>query len=265
MADLLGAGGREGRPLGPSTVRYVHRIVRKALHEAVRSNPLFRNPADLAKPPRANPPGNFKTWNAEELRTFLGACATQRLYAALRLAAMTGMRRGEVLGLRWRDVEVDQSRLAVVQALILVENKLTFSQPKTARGRRLVALDGETIAVLKAHRARQNAEKLALGAAYQDGGLVFAKEDGSPVHPGHLTVLFQRLARQAGLPRIRLHELRHSHATLAFAAGVHPKVVSERLGHASPAFTMQVYSGSVQALHDEAAKTIAAAVAGRKA
>lgn len=242
-ADLLQSGGRDGRALSPSTVRYVHRIVRKALAEAVRANRIFRNPADLARPPRANASGNFKTWSVEELRVFLTACGGERLHAALRLAAMTGMRRGEVLGLRWRDVELDQKRLTVAQALILVENKLTFSQPKTARGRRLVALDAETVALLRAHRARQNEEKLALGPGYEDSGLVFAKEDGTPVNPNHLTVLFQRIAQRAGLPRIRLHELRHSHATLAFASGVHPKVVSERLGHANPAFTMQVYSG----------------------
>ncbi len=147
----------------------------------------------------------MKTWSGPELRTFLDSAVNERLYAAFLLAATTGMRRGEVLGLHWRDLDLDASRASVTQTLIAVRGELTFSTPKTAKGRRLVALDAFTVAALREHRRSQLVERLALGSQYLDADLVFCQENGEPVHPDRFSDLFNRLVKAAALPRIRLH------------------------------------------------------------
>jgi integrase len=140
----------------------------------------------------------------------------------------------------------------------MVDNVPTWSEPKTAKGRRSVPLPAETVAALRAHRAHQLKERLALGTGYRDEDLVFCREDGTTFHPGTFERTFDRLAAQAGLPPIRLHDLRHTFATLALSAGVHPKVVSEILGHASISITLDTYSHAVPAMQEEAATRIAA-------
>jgi integrase len=179
------------------------------------------------------------------------------LAAAWRLAALTGMRRGEVLGLRWADLDLDEGWLAVCQTLVVVDNQICVSQPKTARGRRRIALDPVTISALRGHRRAQAAERLVAGPGWSDTGLLFTHEDGRPLHPEYVRRLFDRHLRRVGLPRIRLHDLRHTHATLALQAGVHPKVVSERLGHTTVAITLDVYSHAIPALQQDAATTVA--------
>lgn len=261
--ELLENGRRDGRGgLSPKTVRNIHIILHRALSDAVRWNLISRNVAGMANPPTlAYGPGTaMNTWSAEELRRFLDHVSADRLYAVYVLAASTGMRRGEVLGLRWKDLNFEASRLSIRQTLLSVNNEVRLSTPKTARGRRSVALDSMTLAVLRAHRSRQLEERLAHGADYEDLDLVFARADGRPVHPETVSQAFERRVRSAGLPRIRFHDLRHTHATLALAAGVHPKVVSERLGHATVAFTMDVYSHAIPALQAEAAETVAALI-----
>jgi len=136
------------------------------------------------------------------------------------------------------------------------------SSPKTDKGRRSVALDPGTVAALRAHRTRQAQERLAMGPAWQTTGLVFTREDGTALHPEGLSATFERESRAAGLPRIRLHDLRHTHATLALQAGVHPKVVSERLGHASVSITLDTYSHAIPAMEADAAAAVAALVLG---
>jgi integrase len=172
------------------------------------------------------------------------------------------MRRGEVLGLRWQDIDFDRRRLSIRQTIISIDYRVEISEPKTARGRRSVALDTGTVTALRAHRAAQNQLKLKLGEAWQDHDLVFCRDDGTPVHPDRFTQMFDKHVREGGLPRIRLHDLRHTHATLALAAGIHPKVVSERLGHSTVAFTMDVYSHAIPSMEAEAAETIANLVRG---
>jgi integrase len=259
-ANLLETGRKDGRGgLSPRTARYSHTLIRKALADAVRWNRLARNVADQADAPKQLTP-EMRTWNVAELRRFLESASQDRLYPAWVLAATTGMRRGEVLGLRWQDVDLDLGRLAVRRALISIGYRLSFTEPKTARGRRSVALDPTTISVLRDHRGRQLEERLVQGPAYEDQGLVFAKEDGLPIHPDYFSKSFGRIAKKAKVPRIPLHGLRHSYASLALAAGVHPKVVSERLGHAGISITLDTYSHAIPALDAEAANTIAALV-----
>jgi integrase len=176
------------------------------------------------------------------------------------------MRRGEVLGLQWPDVDLGRARVAVRRSLVTVGHQVVVSEPKTAKGRRSVALDPATVAGLKAWRKHQAAERLSWGPAWTDSGLVFTREDGRPLHPPtprEVTRSFTRNVLAADLPIIRLHDLRHTHATLALAAGVHPKVVQERLGHANIAITLDTYSHAVPALEEQAAYTVAALVFGQ--
>lgn len=263
-ATLLQDGSRKDGQKGglsPRTVRYIHTIIRKALKDAVRWGRLSRNVADLADPPqRVNK--EMRTWTVDELRRFLERVRTDRLYPVWLLAATTGMRKGEVLGLRWVDVDLNASRLAVRQTLISIGYRTEFSSPKTARGSRSIALDSQTVAALRSWKVCQAQERLAVGQDWMASGLVFTNEDGSLIHPDRFHNLFERHVREARLPRIRFHDLRHTHASLALQAGIHPKVVSERLGHASIAITMDTYSHAIPALQEDAAERVAALVFG---
>lgn len=252
-ADLLDKG------LSPRSVHYVHAIIRRALNEALRAGQITRNPAQLARPPKQTRP-RMKTWTAEELRQFLRHVRDDILYASYLLAAMTGMRRGELLGLRWDDLDLKAGKLSVRQTLVEVNYELCFSEPKTARGRRVVDLDSATVAALDAHRKRQIEERLAHGPAWRDSGLVFTRQDGSPSHPDGLSDAFKRHVRAAGLQLIRFHDLRHTYATLALDAGMKPWDLSDRLGHASVAFTLDVYRHAIPATQKEAAEKVASLI-----
>ena len=263
-ADLLNHGGRRGGALSPKSVRNVHVIIRKALADATRKRLVTRNVAIDADPPRVPGPGEHEmaTWSPEELRTFLNDITRHRLFAAYVLAASTGMRRGEVLGLRWSDVDLDRGIAAVRQTIISVAYAITVSEPKTARGRRTISLDTATVAILRAHRRRQQQERATLGDDYDDHDLVFARPDGHPVHPDVFTQTFDRTVARLGLRRVRLHDLRHTYATLALRAGVDAKTVSARLGHSTVSFTLDVYTKTVPQLDREAAEKIAGLIFG---
>lgn len=264
-ADLLSKGRADGKGgLSPKSVRNCHVILRKALGDAVKWSLIPRNPAAFAEPPKLRDSGDreMKTWTPQEVGAFLELAQADRLYAAWHLAASTGMRRGEILGLGWSDVDLDAGQVSVRQTLITVNYELQFSTPKTAKGRRSIALDKGTVAALRAWKKQQLEERFAIGSAYQDNGLVFSRVDGSPTHPDLFSQTFDRMVAKSDLPRIRLHDLRHSHATTALKAGVHPKVVSERLGHATVAFTLDRYSHAVPGMQEDAAEKIAALIAG---
>ncbi|MDP8929660.1 MAG: site-specific integrase [Actinomycetota bacterium] len=263
-AELLANGRADGRGgLSGITVGHVHRVLHKALGDAVRWGEASRNAADLTKPPRSRSP-EMRVWQAEQLGAFLShdQVLGDRLHAAWLLLCTTGMRRGEVLGLRWTDIDLDVRRLSVRQAVIVVDSKPVVSQTKTAKGRRSLALDEGTISTLRSHRARQLQERLSWGAAWTDLGLVFAQENGQPVHPTAFTKRFQRLVRYVGLPGIRLHDLRHSYATAALVAGVPAKVVSERLGHANVGVTLDTYSHVLPSMDEQAAAVVARLILG---
>ncbi len=171
---------------------------------------------------------------------------------------MTGLRRGELLGLGWDAVDFEAGRVAIVRTLIAGKGEPRLSEPKTRRGRRSIAIDAGTLDVLRRHADAQLDEQLVWGDAYEGRGLVFCREDGTPIRPRTFSRSFDHHVRDAGLAKIRLHDLRHTHATLALEAGVHPKVISERLGHATIAITLDTYSHAIPAMEEEAAERIAA-------
>lgn len=258
-------GGRDApeRPgLSPRTVRYVHTILSRAFRDAERWRRIVRSPVSDADPPRASATKRttMRTWTAEELGHFLELAGDERLFPAWLLLATTGMRRGEALGLRWEDVDLEEGRARVQQTVVVVAHKVELSSPKTDKGRRSMALDSVTVHALRVHRRRQAEERLAVGPGWVDHGLVFCRVDGGPLHPERFSREFDRRLARWELPRIRLHDLRHTWATLALEAGVHPKVVSERLGHSGIGITLDVYSHVTPALEREAAETVAGLV-----
>ncbi len=253
--DGAGATG-----LDPRTVNYIHTILHRAFKDAVRWGRLPRNPCDAADPPRGGQKSDgFQTWDAASLRQFLASSAASddRLHALWVLLATTGMRRGEALGLRWSDVDLDAGRLRVVQTIISVRGQVTVGEPKTARGRRPVALDPSTVAVLRGHRKRMLEERLLAGEDFADEGLVFHRPDGTSLRPESVSDTFKRRVKAQGLPPLTLKGLRHTWATLALEQGIHPRVVQERLGHSTIAITLGIYSHVAPTLHDEAAEIIA--------
>ena len=232
-AELLESGSRRGTGgLSARTVGYTHRIVSHTLKDAMRAGLLARNPAAIVNPPRATKP-EAKTWTAEQVAAFLQHVDSDRLRALWVLLATTGMRRGEALGLKWNDVDVKAGRVTIRRALVLAGYEVVESLPKTAAGNRVVFLHPQTTATLREHRRAQNEERLAAGPAWSDFEFVFTDEIGGSLHPDRVTKLFVQHAREASLPKIRLHDLRHTVATLALTAGVHTKVVQELLGHAN--------------------------------
>jgi integrase len=262
-AKLAVSGRMNGKKgLSPMTVHHVHACLHKACKDAVRWGRITRNPLDAADPPRTKGDGakEMKTWTSEQLKGFLASVEDDRLSPLWHTIAMTGMRRGEALGLRWGDVDLENGRLAVRRALVPVNRDVVISEPKTAKGRRVIALDPVTVEVLKAQAARQLDEQKQWDEAGVETGLVFTAENGAALDPENVSRYFRRAVKKSMLPQIRLHDLRHTHATLALQAGIHPKVVSERLGHATVSITLDTYSHAIPAMQEEAAALIAALV-----
>jgi integrase len=255
-AELAVDGGRGGRPLSPKSVVNVHLCLRKAFADAERLGMLATNPVRRVRPPRWRSP-EMRVWSAAQTLAFLEASEAHRLHAAFVLLATTGMRRGEVVGLRWDDVDLDGSRVQVRQAVTTAGNKIVIDGPKTRRSRRSIALDDDTMAALRSHRNRLAEERSLAGELWRDEGMAFPDELGALLHPDVVSRAFTAIVRRAGLSPIRLHDLRHGWASLALEAGVHPKVVSERLGHSTVGITLDTYSHVVQGLDAEAAATVA--------
>ncbi len=248
--------GGQSAGLAPKTVRNIHLMLNKALSDAHRKGLVLRNVAAVADGPKlkARRRGEIKAWDANQLGAFLDDVADHRLHSAFHLSAHTGMRRGEVLGLRWGDVDFDRDRLSVRQALVAVAYEVQISDVKTGAGRRTIDLDEGTLDVLRRWRAARTEEA---GRDLGEADLVFSKPDGSWLHPQSFSQVLDRRVLKLDVPVISLHDLRHTHATLLLKAGVPVKVVSERLGHSTAAFTMTVYQHVLPGMQAEAAAAFA--------
>jgi integrase len=239
--------------LAPATVRKIHSTLHKALSQAIADGLIPRNAADVQAPRPA--PDEMRPLSEAEARTFLDAAreAGDRFEPLYVLAITTGLRRGELLGLRWDDADLERGTLRVGRALVREGGRHVLGETKTKRGRRRVNLTPRTVAALKAHRKRQLEERMMLSGFHEDRGLIFASRTGTPVNPEHLVKRsFKPLLRRAGLPEIRFHDLRHTCATLLLSRAVHPKIVQELLGHATIAMTLDTYSHYLPSMGDQA-------------
>ncbi len=261
-SDLLANGRTRGGGLSAVSVAGVRRVLRKVLNDAVAWELMDRNPVLRLKAPRVEST-EMRTWSTQDARRVLDRTADDRLHSLWVLAITTGMRRGELAGLRWIDIDLDAGFIALRNARVAVQHAVHEYEPKSRTSRRSVAIDSLVVTVLRSHRRRQREERLAWGAAYNDSGYVFTNEDGHPLHPNRVTLLFRRNREELGLPAVRLHDLRHTSASLMLTAGVHPKVVSERLGHSSIAITLDLYSHVIPGMQAEAADKLGAMMLGR--
>jgi integrase len=249
----------EASGLSVATVRLVHAVLSRALRDAERWGRVPRNVARMADPP-ARGRSRAQAWTAGELRRFLEHVHDDRLFPLWRLAATTRMRRGELAGLTWRWLDLDAARLSVEQQLVPTRGGCTFGPPKTACSRRTVALDAETVDVLRAHREAQILARAFAGDAYIDADLVFADELGGWLHPQRLTQWFGEHRTAAGIPSGTLHVLRHTAATLALTSGVPLHIVAARLGD-DPKTVLSTYAHLLPQSDELAAERVAQALA----
>ena len=256
--DLLDHGRKDGTPLAANSVKLAHRVLHRALADGVRWNIIANNPASSVRLPK-QPHREMEVWTPEQAANFLHALGDDRLVPLWTIALDTGMRRGELAGLRWSDVDLEHAVLTVSQQRTTANYETVIAAPK-ARSQRQLHLAPPTVEVLLIHRKRQLAEQAALGPAWTDSGYVFVDVVGQPLHPQRVTKLFGEAIKRTSAPKIRLHDLRHTMATTALAAGVHPKVVQEQLGHATISVTLDTYSHLPQAVRSESAAIIASAL-----
>ncbi len=267
--ELLESGGQDGRPLSVRSVNYVHAVLRKAFNDAVRVEMLLTsNPAERAKRPKQRgdgPPPEL--WTAEQLAAFLEFASEHRLFAYFRLAAYTGARRGELLNLRWADVKLGSAPSVTLRGTVSTVDGVRIEGSTKGGRSRTVSIDAGTVEVLKRHQAAQLHERSVAGVSWVEGDHVFRMQIGAPLHTDTPTPLFRKLisrynqqARREGrpeLPVIRLHDLRHLHATLLLKAGIPVHVVAHRLGHADPSITLRVYAHVLEGQDTEVAEAFA--------
>jgi integrase len=237
--------------LSSQSVVKLHVIIKSALGHAVKWQLINRNVADLADPPAIRK-RDIITLEADEVTHFLELAKESRYYIAFLLAISTGLRRGEILGLRWKDIQFEEKRASIQKNLVVVKGTPLLQEPKTKGSKRSISLPTTTVDALRKYKKVQAQEKLKQGALYQDNDLIVTTRFGTPVNPRHLLRSFYNLIKKANLPSIRFHDLRHTHATLMLQQGVHPKIVSERLGHSNTRITMDIYSHVLPSMQEEA-------------
>ena len=242
--------------LSPTTVHHLHMVLHRALHQAMRWGLVSRNVCDMVDPPRRNRT-EFQTWDAAQAGGVVTFGDATDLAALWRLALMCGLRRGELLGLKWEDADLERGALAVRRTLSRGEGgRWEIGQPKTSSGRRSIELPASCVAALRKHRAAQNAQRLAIGETWEDNRFIFTNPIGGPLHVNSLMSRFERLIVEAAVPRIRFHDLRHTCATLHLAARTQPKGVQELLGHSNIAMTLDRYSHVSQTMQRSAADSM---------
>jgi integrase len=258
-AKAITSGHRKsGGGLSARTVTHMHRVLRQALQQAVQWQMLIRNPADLVKPPKIERQ-QMQTLDAAATVDLIEAARGTNMFIPIVLGVLCGLRRGEVAALRWRSVDLKTGQLAVVASAEQTDQGLREKETKSGKGR-AVALSAMVVEELRQHRLRQAQALLQLGVRLTDDHHVAAREDGQPLQPRSLTHAFVKFVRRHNLQRVRLHDLRHSHATHMLAAGVHPKIAQERLGHSSVSVTIDLYSHVLPGMQAEAVSRVDAAM-----
>ena len=244
-----GKGGLSGR-----SVVYHHRILSKALDYAVKMGLVVRNMAKVVKPPRVARV-TMQTLSPEEVSQFLEVARETDYYVYFATLLYTGLRRGELIALRWRNLDLGSGKLSVVETAYRLGNgEYRIKEPKTPQSRRTVILPASLVELFRVYRFDQELLRIQLGIGLEADDFVFIRPDGSPINPNAITLAFRRIIKRAGLKRIRIHDLRHTHATLMLKAGIHAKVVSERLGHANIGITLDIYSHVLPGLQEAAAE-----------
>jgi len=240
--------------LSANTVRYHHAVLHVALQTAVRWGLVNRNVADAVSPPPVRRT-EMQTWDEDDIARFLEAAKDTPYHALFYLALFTGMRRSELLALRWCDVDFVLSQVYVSRSLHqLKDGSYVFTEPKSAKSRRTIALPPSATLLLKEYREKQKLERAMLGIGLSDDDLLFSHLGGKPLRPNTITRAWTMLAARCGLKVIRLHDARHTHASLMLKQGIHPKIVQERLGHASIQMTLDTYSHVAPGLQQAAAE-----------
>jgi integrase len=271
--DLLASGGRHGRPLAITTVTHLHAVLRKAFRDAVIVDGLIgSNPVERAKRPRTQTQEPGTVWTVTQLRAFLATARQHRLFAFFHAAAYTGARRGELLNLRWTDIDLDAKKITITGSTAVIGGERVNGTTKSGRAR-VISIDDDTVAVLRQRKMDQAAEQLRAGDSWRGtkDGYAFTTGWGEPIYPDTVTSLMSKLIRAHNepaqeprqkdqLPHARLHDLRHLHATTLLLAGVPVHVVAARLGHADPAITLRVYAHVIRSAEAAAADIFAQAV-----
>lgn len=256
---LLESGRRNGKGgLSPRTVHHCRRVMLTAMDQAVKWDLLKRNPVALTRPPKVEKQ-QMEAFDAPQTAIMLDDLRESRVFIPALLAALCGLRRGEILALRWRDIDMSAATIAVRQSAEQVGTVVRYKETKSGKSR-VVALSSSVVEELKRHRLAQAEEQLKLGIRPDDNSFVVAQVDGSPLKPVSLTHEWTRLLAKTCLPKIRFHDLRHSHATQLLAAGVHPKIASERLGHSTIGITLDLYSHVMPGMQANAAEQVDAAI-----
>jgi integrase len=241
--------------LSPGTVRYMHRVLRQALQQAVHWQLLARNPADAVRPPKPER-REMTVLDADATAGLLDASRGTGLFIPILLAVMCGPRRGELTALRWRAVDLERGQISIAASTEQTRAGVREKPPKSERGRRTVALPAIVVDELRQHRIRQAENLLRIGVRLSEDHHVLMRADGRPLQPRTITQEFAAFLRRRGLPHVRLHDLRHSHATQLLRSGVHPKIAQERLGHSSVAITLDLYSHVLPGMQAEAADRV---------
>ena len=254
-AKALASGRRDGTGgLSPLTVHHMHRVLREALQQAVRWQLLARNPVDAVRPPKVERK-QMQTLDAEATVVLIEAARGTNLFMLILLGVLCGLRRGEITALRWRSIDLDRGQLSVTASTEQTNRGIREKETKSGKSR-TVALPSLIVDELRRHRVAQAEGLLAAGVRLTDDHHVVAREDGQPVQPRSLTHAFVKFVRGHGLAPIRLHDLRHSHATHMLASGVHPKIAQERLGHSSVSVTIDLYSHVLPGMQAEAVSRV---------
>jgi len=270
LAALYGKLAREGRQrkrdtapgLAPGTIRYVHRVLHRALSHAVLWSLIASNPCASVEPPKPVP-SELEILSEDQIRAVLMKLQGRSIHLIAMMGLATGMRRGELLALRWKDIDLQRNAgaiLRVEQSLEQTKAGLRFKGPKTRHGRRTISLPPSVASALKAHRLEQHKQRLALGAGRDEpDALVFRTVLGAPIRPNSLTTKWRHLVSQLGLPKVSLHAWRHTHASQLIASGMDVLTISRRLGHGSPSITLNVYGHLFSSTDDRAAAVVEAA------